>query len=126
MHARRIVDDAGWLSAHHSYTQAAKRLAEVLHAVEQHVEQIEQALHAAQLVGRQPTPKQLLEIERDHHRLLDLVDAARVYNSRSEPARCKACLRRLARSLDHHERRDKELLGRFAWSPDPEPSPREA
>ena len=120
-HARRIVEDASWLSVHHSHAQAARRLAEVLQAVEQHLAEVEQALRAARLAKVPPTPWQLAEIRRDHLRLLHLVEAALAYNSRSEPVRCKACLRKLARSLDRHERRDEELLGRLA-RPDPDPS----
>ena len=114
-HARRIVEDVSWLSTHHAHSQAAKRLAEVLYTVEEHLAQIRRALGSARATASL-TPHQLLAFERDHRRLLELVEEAQTLNSRSDPVRCRACLRRVARSLERHERRDNDLLSRLVPS----------
>src|SRR5678815_417905 len=99
--AKRVVEDVAWLSLHHSYVQAAKRLGEVLRAVEQHLDRIEGALRV-QAQGNAPSGPEIVQIRRDHRHLVHLVESAQAFVSRSEPARCQACLRKLSRSLERH------------------------
>jgi hypothetical protein len=116
--AKRVVEDVAWLNLHRSYVQAAKRLGEVLRAVEQHLDQIERALRV-QAQGNAPSGPEILRIRRDHRRLLHLVESALAFVSRSEPARCQACLRKLSRSLERHEQRDRALLSLISAQADP-------
>ena len=115
--AKRVVDDVAWLNLHHSYVQAAKRLGEVLRAVEQHLDQIERALRARDPENA-PSGQEILRIRRDHRRLLQLLASAHAFVSRSEPARCEACLRKLSRALERHEQRDRALLSLIAAEAD--------
>jgi hypothetical protein len=108
--AKRTVEDVAWLSAHDSYVQGGKRLGEVLWTVEQHLRDIETALKRLPLAGRRPSAAEILKIQKDHLRLLHLVQAAQAHVSQSEPTLCKVCLRRLGRSLELHEQRNHDLL----------------
>ncbi len=107
--AKHVVEDVAWLSTHDSYVQAAKRLGEVLWTVEQHLDEIEKALRRGD--NKRLSAADILRIQKNHRRLRSLVETAQMYVSRSEPTRCKACLRRLRRSLELHEERNHELLG---------------
>jgi hypothetical protein len=76
------------------------------------------------LAGKPPPATLLIDpprLEREYRdaALRAETEAGGPFVSRSEPARCQACLRKLSRSLERHEQRDRALLSLISAQADP-------